>query len=110
MYQDWPASGLAYPARLMAGRAAAGRGGYHDAMTYFQDVINDTNCPADVAVQAQFAFGSALMTAESTVTNNPLANFFAATNVFGLIVQKYPANDLGALALCYMGVCDMRLA
>ncbi|HZF01891.1 MAG TPA: tetratricopeptide repeat protein [Methylomirabilota bacterium] len=110
VYQDWPASDLAHPARLMAGRAAAGRSGYHDAIKYFQDAISDTNCPADVAVQAQFAWGNALMSYESSITNNPLANFQFATNVFVLIVQKYPTNDFGALALCYIGDCAVQLA
>ena len=61
LYLNWPASSLAYPARMMAGRAAMGRQGYTDAIGYFTQLTGDTNCPPDLNAQALFAYGSALM-------------------------------------------------
>jgi len=101
---------LAYQARMMAGRAAVGRLGYSDAIGYFTSLTGDTNCPPDLNAQALFAWGGALMRMDSPDTNNPLANFSMATNVFGQIVQMYPTNGLGALAWGEIGDCDLQLA
>jgi TolA-binding protein len=109
VFQNWPTNGLAFQARLMAGRAAMGRLGYSDAIRYFTSLTADTNCPLELRVQATFAHGDALMRSDSSDTNNPLANFAAATNVFNQIVQLYPTNDLGLLALFYIGECDVQL-
>jgi outer membrane protein assembly factor BamD (BamD/ComL family) len=98
---------LFYPAQMMAGRAAVGRLGYSDAVGYFTSLVDDTNCPVDLRVQARFAWGGALMQMPSADTNNPLANFSAATNVFG---QIDPTNELGALAQIEIGKCDLQLA
>jgi TolA-binding protein len=110
VFENWPASGLAYQARMMAGRAAVARLGYSDAIRdYFTKLEADTNCPLDLRVQATFAHGDALMRSDSTETNNPLANFVAATNEFFQVVQLYPTNELGALALFYIGECNVQL-
>lgn len=109
VYQEWPKSDLAYPAHLMAGRAAAGRGGYPDAKQYFSDTFSDTNCPPDIAAQALFGIGSVLMNSDSGTTNL-VANFQAATNFFARVIQMYPANNYGALAWCYIGDCDLQIS
>jgi len=109
VYQQWPASELVYPAQIMAGRAAAARTGYPDAIRYFSDVIKDTNCPSDKVNEARFALGTTLMRADSGETNNPLANFLAATNVFAQIVQLSPTNELASLALGEIAKCDLQL-
>jgi TolA-binding protein len=110
VFENWPASELAYPARMMAGRAAIARLGYSDAIRdYFTKLEQDTNCPIDLRVQATFAHGDALMRSDSTDTNNPLANFVLATNEFFQIVQLYPTNELGVLALFYIGECNVQL-
>jgi TolA-binding protein len=110
VFENWPASSLAYPARMMAGRAAVGRLDYSGAIRdYFTKLEQDTNGPIDLRVQATFAHGDALMRSDSTDTNNPLANFGAATNEFIQIVQLYPTNELGALALFYIGECQLQL-
>jgi TolA-binding protein len=109
VYQDWPNSDLAYPAQLMAGRAAAGRGGNSDAINYFKAMVTDTNCPPEFAVQALFGYGSVLMNSDSGTTN-PVANFYTATNIFARIIQMYPTNDYGALAWCYIGDCDLQIS
>ena len=106
---NWQGSPLIYQARMMAGRAAVGRLGYSDAINYFTSLTGDTNCPPDLSAQALFAYGGALMQKNSSDTNNPLANFQLATNVFGQIVQMYPTNELSALAWGEIGDCDLQL-
>jgi TolA-binding protein len=106
---NWQGSLLFYQARMMAGRAAVGRGGYSDAIGYFMSLTGDTNCPPDLNAQALFACGGVLMQMNSSDTNNPLANFQLATNVFGQIVQLYPTNELSALAWGEIGDCDLQL-
>jgi outer membrane protein assembly factor BamD (BamD/ComL family) len=100
---------LAYQARLMAGRAAMGLPSYTDAIDHFKTLTSDTNCPPDLNAQALFAYGSALMLLDSTDTTNPLANFQKATDVFNLICQLYPTNELNAQALIEIGKCDLQL-
>jgi TolA-binding protein len=110
VYQDWPAAtNLVYRAQLMAGRAAVGRLGFSDADRYFTGLIENTNCPIDVRVQATFADGDVLMRMESHDTNNPLANFQKAANAFNQICLLSPTNEAGALAFCKIGDCDLQL-
>ena len=113
LFQDWPTSSLAYPARMMAGRAAMGRQGYTDAIGYFTQLTGDTNCPPDLNAQALFAYGSASMQEPSSDTNNPLANFVTAIKVFTAICQNYagtPQAWLVPLAWGEMGDCYLQLA
>ncbi|MGA3283016.1 MAG: tetratricopeptide repeat protein [Verrucomicrobiota bacterium] len=111
IYQNFATNDLAYPARMMAGRAAVARQDYSGAIRdYFSKLEEDTNCPMELRVQATFTHGTALMRMDSTDTNNPLANFQLATNVFGQICQLYPTNELGALAWGEIGDCDLQLA
>ncbi|MGA2179478.1 MAG: tetratricopeptide repeat protein [Verrucomicrobiota bacterium] len=100
---------LAYQARLMAGRAAMGLPSYNDAIDHFTSLTSDTNCPPGLNAQALFAYGSALMLKDSPDTNNPLANFQLATNVFNQICQLYPTNELNAQAWIEIGDCDLQL-
>jgi TolA-binding protein len=108
LYQNtnWQGSPLIYQARLMAGRAAMGLPSYKDAIDHFTTLTSDTNCPPDLNAQALFAYGSALMSMDSTDTNNPLANFQLAAKVFG---QLDPTNELGALAGVEIGDCNLQL-
>jgi outer membrane protein assembly factor BamD (BamD/ComL family) len=111
LYQNtnWQGSPLVYQARLMAGRAAMGLPSYNDAIDHFISLTSDTNCPPDLNAQALFAYGSALMLSDSRDTNNPLANFQLATNMFNQICQLYPTNEPGALAWNEIGDCDLQL-
>jgi TolA-binding protein len=109
VFQNWPTNDLAYPAKMMAGRAAMGRFGYSDAIDYFTNLTSDTNCPPDLDAQALFAYGGALMRKESSDTNNPLANFEQAIRVFKAICQSYPQTEQAALALGEIGDCYLQL-
>jgi TolA-binding protein len=107
---NWQGTRLDYQARMMAGRAAMGLSSYRDAKDQFTSLTGDTNCPADLKAPALFAYGSALMLQDSPDTNNPLANFQLATNVFNQICQLYPTNELCAQAWIEIGKCDLQLA
>ena len=108
VFQNWPTNNLAYPAKMMAGRAAMGRFGYSDAIDYFTSLTSDTNCPPDLDAQALFAYGGALMQKESD-TNSPLANFDQAIRVFKAICQSYPESEQAALAWGEIGDCYLQL-
>lgn len=109
-FQNFPTNDLAYPALMMAGRAAVGRQDYNGAIRdYFIKLEGNTNCPTDLRVQAFFAHGSALMFMDSTETNKPLSNFQRATIVFGQIDLLDPTNALGAMAKIEIGDCNLQL-
>jgi outer membrane protein assembly factor BamD (BamD/ComL family) len=106
---DWRNSPLIWQAQKMAGRAALARLGYADAIGYFTTLAEDASCPPELAVPARLAYGSTLMLMNSTVTNNPLANFQQATNVFGEIARGNPTNEWGVQAMIEAGKCDLQL-
>ena len=110
VYQNFPANALAWQAHLMAGRAAVARQDYNGAIKYFSTLEEDTNCPAALRAQAAFAHGNALMSMDSTETNDPLANFRLAPKVFGQVDQWDPTNELAALAGIKIGECNFQLA
>lgn len=103
---NWQASSLVYPAQLMAGRAAMGRLGYKDAIRYFTGLIADSNCPPDLGVQARLAYGAVLMQMPSADTNNPLANYTMATNVFSQITNEFRAQAWGEMGNCALQTGD----
>jgi TolA-binding protein len=110
-FQNFPTNDLAYPARMMAGRAAVARQDYDGAINnYFSKLEVDAKCPMDLRVRAAFAHGDALMQMNSTVTNDPLHNFSAATNVFAPIIQLNPTNEAAARAWGKIGECEFQLA
>jgi tetratricopeptide (TPR) repeat protein len=102
---------LFYPAQMMAGRAAVARQDYsHAIRDYFRTLEGDTNCPAPLRAQGAFAYGNALMSMDSTETNDPLANFRLAPKVFLQIGLWDPTNQLVALAGIKIGDCNFQLA
>jgi TolA-binding protein len=110
VFQNWPASSLAYHAKMKAGRAAMAWQNYPEAIDYFMSLTSDTNCPPALDAQALFAYGSALMQMPSQETNNPLANFQQAIPVFKIIYQNYPGSEQAALAWGETGDCYFQLA
>lgn len=106
-------SPLVYKAQMMAGVAAMQRNGFPDATRYFTALINasisDSNCPADLGVQARFACAAAWMQNPSADTNNPLGNFYTAITFLTQIVQMNPTNDATARAWGEIGNCDFQI-
>ncbi len=105
----WLGSPLIYAARYMAGRAAMGRQGFPDASHYFEVLLDQTNCPPDIAVKARFAYGADLMLFDSGDTNNPQSNLQVAASIYNQIIQMYPTNQYGARAWGQMGDCVRQL-
>jgi len=99
----WKNSPLVYPAQLMAGRAAMARLGFSDATTYFSKLLTDSNCPAEIRLQARFAYAHALMQSEVTDTNKLAAYYQAATNLLSQVGLENPTNETGALAWSEIG-------
>lgn len=109
VYNNWPASKLAYPAMLMAGRSAIGRQGYQDAKDYLIKLIGDTNCPPDLDASALFAYGDVLMQQPSPDSNTPLTNYWQAIGYFQIICQQYPGTVQQSLAYGEIGNCYLQL-
>jgi TolA-binding protein len=107
IFQDFPTNELAYPAQLMAGRAAMGRFSYTDASRYFRELIS-TNCPEDLRDQARFAYCEALLRQiTSADTNN--ANLQDVTSILAQMTPKAATNIVGALAWSETALCDLQL-
>lgn len=100
-------SAIYYQARLMAGRAAFQRRGWHDARNYFTNLTSDLKCPPDIWAQAAFAYGNVLMSQDST---NKLADYSEAVNVFNLIYGRFPTNPVAVLALGEKASCLLQWA
>jgi outer membrane protein assembly factor BamD (BamD/ComL family) len=92
---NWPASALRYQAQMMAGRAAFGWQGWDNARVYFADLYNDTNCAVNLRIQALMALGGCYMSQDST---NKAADYQQAIEIFKRVCDKYPTNQLAALA------------
>jgi TolA-binding protein len=107
IFQDFPTNELAYPAQLMAGRAALGRFGYPDASGYFVKVINATNCPEDLRVQARFGYCEALEQMSSAADTNGYLQ--TATNILAQLTPMAATNVAGALAWSEIGDCNLQL-
>jgi TolA-binding protein len=114
VYQNFPTNkDLDYPAQLMAGRSAAARQDFSEAINgYFGPLrttleMVDTNYPGLLA-QTLLAYGKALMAMPSD-TNNLTANFINASNVFIDLYQRNATNEFGALACTYIGNCSVQL-
>lgn len=109
VFQYWPAHILAYPATLMAGRAAMGRQDYKAAKDYFISLAADTNCPPQLAADAWFAIGDVYMQWPSADPGNPLTNYWQAVSYFQVLIQQYPGSEQAALAYGEMGDCYYQL-
>jgi TolA-binding protein len=108
IFQNFPTNELACPAQLMAGRAAMGRFSYSEASrSYLIPLINDTNCPAELWVQAHFAYSDALRQMAASDTSN--TNLQLATNILSQLCPLAATNVAGALAWSEIGDCDLQL-
>ena len=107
LFQGWPASSLAYEARMMAGRVAVGRQGYKEAIEYFTSLTSDLKCPPGLKAQALFAYGDTLMSLPAET--NRLANYQEAILVFNKLQQEYPTNELALLAWIEIAKCHRQM-
>jgi TolA-binding protein len=98
-----------YQARMMAGRAAFARHAYKNAADYFTGLVNDDNCPPELAAEAFFALGDTILVGEGDPAN-PIRKFDEAREAFRRIPQRYPASRLVALAWGKIGNCYFQMA
>lgn len=104
LFQTWKTSELAYSAKMMAGRAAVAWSKYENATNYFTSLTSDPKCPPEMRVQALFAYGGVTMQ-KSPATNR----FEQARQIFNIIIQDYPTNELVAQAWGEIGNCSLSL-
>ncbi|MGC3959045.1 MAG: tetratricopeptide repeat protein [Verrucomicrobiota bacterium] len=107
LFQNWGISELAYPAKMMAGRAALGWSNYENATNHFTSLISDAKCPPLLQVQALFAYGGVTM--RTVAATNKFDLFEQARRVFNVIVRDYPTNELVAQAWGEIGNCSLQL-
>ena len=107
LYQNWPATEISYQARMMAGRSAFERHGWHDAWDYFTKLVQDTNCPPLLRAQAWCALGDTFISQDST---NKLADYKDALNAFDQVFLCCPSNYMAALALGKKANCLLQCA
>jgi hypothetical protein len=107
VFQNYPSSALAYPARMMAGRMAVLRQDWQNAPIYFRSLYNDQNCPADLRAQALFAIGDTFLIQNST---NKLGDYQDAFNAFDLLCKTFPTNQIAALAWGQKAICLLQFA
>jgi tetratricopeptide (TPR) repeat protein len=109
VFQKWPKSPQAYQAAWMAGLAAIERGFYQDAISYFTNYLtSNSNCPIELTMRAQYAYGDALTDLASSKTN--LSNFTEAISIFDGIATKYTNNAIAPMAWGRIGDCYRQLA
>jgi TolA-binding protein len=104
---NWARNPLAYEARMMAGRSAFARQAYSDAEGYFTNLVNDQACPADILVEAFFAYGDTLTFQAS---GSRLQKFSEARESFSRIPQLFPTSPLAPAAWGRIGDCYLQLA
>jgi TolA-binding protein len=107
LFQTWKTPDLAYPARMMAGRAAVAWSNYENATNHFTSLTSDPKCPAPLRVQALFAYGGVTM--RTVATTNKFDLIEQARRVFNVIVTEYPTNELVAQAWGEIGNCSLQL-
>ncbi len=109
VYQNtnWPASALGYRAKLKAGRAALLRLSFDNATNYFTKIIEDTNCPSTVVVQAYFAYGDAYLQRPST---NALGKYSQALTIYEQVPKQYKDDPQVPRAWGQMANCYFQMA
>ena len=107
IFEKWPASELAYPAKMMAGRCAFRREGWQDAIRFFTNLTMDLQCPRDLWIEATFAYGDTLMSKFST---NKVADYDEAIRVFNLLCQYSATNAQAGLAWGELAACYLQSA
>jgi TolA-binding protein len=111
VYQNtnWPATDLAFQARLMAAKTAFARQGYNNASGYLTNLLADPLCPTTLRPQAFFMLGDVLVEQIATSTNR-LANFNEAFQAFDRITTQYKTNRITPLAWGRIGDCHLQYA
>ena len=107
-----PRPPLYYQGLMMAGRAASRQQLWNNAIPYFTNLTGDGTCPADIWVQAMFAYGDCIMNQQTRNPADPnnIANLRLAISIFGRTYESYPTNQQAVLALGEKGNALAQLA
>jgi hypothetical protein len=82
------------------------RANHKDAITYFQEMINDNACPDFLKAQASFAFGDAVIDQPGT----GLDRYRNALTIYDQIPRFHAADPIVPRAWAQMAVCYFQLA
>lgn len=102
---NWPLSELTYEARMSAGRAAAVRFDYKNAIIHFTNLFTP-DCPLDLQVEANIAFADAAINLDST---NKTADLIYAIGSLQRAVESSSNNWQAAQAWGKIGDCYVEL-
>ncbi|HXD01459.1 MAG TPA: tetratricopeptide repeat protein [Verrucomicrobiae bacterium] len=97
---------LRYQARMMAGRSAFARSDFSPATNYFRALVLDSNCPPDLQLSAQFAWGDALLSSATQTNPSPCQ---VAIIPFGDIATNHAGDAMAPLAWGRLGDCYLKL-
>jgi outer membrane protein assembly factor BamD (BamD/ComL family) len=109
LFQTWPASPLAFEARMSAGRVALARPDHMAAIEHFTNLTLNPNCPPALKVRAKFGYAGALMLLNPVETNKT-ANLELAMQVLNTIQQENSGTETAAQAWGEIGKCYLQLA
>src|SRR5579859_5047308 len=107
----WAGSKLFYEAMMGAGRAAVARTDYKDAIGYFTNLASyasSPKCPANLPVQALYAWGDALIGEGSTATN-AYSFYKEAVGVFDYLLSNNSSNAIAPRVWGRKGDCFLQL-
>ena len=112
---NWARTHLTYEARMMAGRSAFSAELWKNAVEHFSTLINDTDCPVELAAASFIALGDTYLK-EGIAADRPLKKFIDAKDSFEAIIRLplYATNRLAQrlvpLAWGRIGDCCLQLA
>ncbi|MBK9139163.1 MAG: tetratricopeptide repeat protein [Verrucomicrobia bacterium] len=110
-------SGVAFHARLMAGRAAIALRSFRSAREHFDWVITNgplsvanSPIPTNVAAEAYLLRGDTFILEDGEARTNTLERFGEAIVAFSKITEQFPNSDLAPAAWGRIGDCHFTLA
>ncbi len=109
---NWPPTNITYQARFMAGLSAFAAQLWKDAAGekgHFTTLINDENCPPDIAARAWFAYGDTLLNGDPPQTR-PIEKYEDAKKAFSRIPLFYTNSPIVAAAWGRVGDCYLQMA
>jgi TolA-binding protein len=106
---NWPATNhITYLARLRAGESAFAAQLWPDANGHFTALVNDDNCPPEIAAQAWFAYGDTYLSQDLPRTP-AIEKYKEAKNIFTQ-AARYTNSPLAAAAWGKIGECYLQMA
>lgn len=109
--------GLAFRARLMAGRAAVARGSFRNARDHFSWVITNgplvvanSPVPVSVAAEAYLLLGDTYVLDNRDGSTNALERYGLAITAFSKVADRFTNSVYAPLAWGRIGDCNLQLA